>query len=57
MDEETADPSDEEMLQMLAEYNRHKEYQQMLDEGYCEHGIHPDSGRTCVECVINARND
>jgi hypothetical protein len=29
----------------------------MLDEGYCEHGIHPDSGRTCVECVINARND
>jgi hypothetical protein len=48
---------DDDGLQQLAQRNRELEYLRMREEGYCPHGIHPDSGRTCVECLVNARNE
>jgi hypothetical protein len=48
---------DDDGLQQLAQRNRELEYLRMREEGYCPHGIHPDSGRVCVECLVNARNE
>jgi hypothetical protein len=48
---------DDDGLQQLAQRNRELEYQRMREEGYCPHGIHPDSGKTCVECLVNGRNE
>lgn len=34
-------------------YQVQHQIEQWLQEQTCEHGIHPDSGHVCVECLVN----